>query len=92
MNLFIFNSTKLGYTAHDAKVNKWLAEQNAALADQALSMDYRRSRTQRAEPSPAQSFNWKNWTGEENVPVINKLTGKRLTGNKAPQLKRLIQW
>ncbi|XP_037896667.1 uncharacterized protein LOC119641859 isoform X1 [Glossina fuscipes] len=31
-------------------------------------------------------------TGDEPVPVINKQTGKRLTSNKAPQLKRLIQW
>uniref|UniRef100_A0A1A9WW02 BRK domain-containing protein n=1 Tax=Glossina brevipalpis TaxID=37001 RepID=A0A1A9WW02_9MUSC len=31
-------------------------------------------------------------TGDEPVPVINKQTGKRLTNNKAPQLKRLIQW
>ncbi|XP_037928102.1 uncharacterized protein LOC119662531 isoform X10 [Teleopsis dalmanni] len=31
-------------------------------------------------------------TGEEPVPVINKQTGKRLTGNKAPQLKRLMPW
>ncbi|XP_041674763.1 mucin-19 isoform X9 [Drosophila eugracilis] len=33
-----------------------------------------------------------NLTGEEPVPVINKQTGKRLGGNKAPQLKRLMQW
>lgn len=31
-------------------------------------------------------------TGDEPVPVINKQTGKRLAGNKAPQLKRLMQW
>uniref|UniRef100_A0A336LW14 CSON006412 protein n=1 Tax=Culicoides sonorensis TaxID=179676 RepID=A0A336LW14_CULSO len=37
-------------------------------------------------------FNWKNLTGEENVAVINKINGKRLTGSKAPQLKRLTQW
>lgn len=34
----------------------------------------------------------KNWTGEEYIPVINKISGKRLSGNKAPQLKRLFQW
>lgn len=34
----------------------------------------------------------KNLTGEENVSVINKLTGKRISGSKAPQLKRLSQW
>lgn len=40
----------------------------------------------------ASGFNWKNLTGEENVAVINKINGKRLTGSKAPQLKRLTQW
>ncbi|XP_053957379.1 mucin-19 isoform X9 [Anastrepha ludens] len=31
-------------------------------------------------------------TGEEPVPVVNKQTGKRISGSKAPQLKRLMQW
>lgn len=95
------------YGTHDSKVNKWLAEQTQALQNQVLQdnslLDYRRSRN-RTEAQQSQSsssstttsasnfaYN-KNWTGEENIPVINKLTGKRLSGNKAPQLKRLLQW
>lgn len=137
-------SSKLGSYgsggAHDAKVNKWLAEQTAALTEQALSMEYlsrnaaaamggssqssssRRSsssqqqasnsssssssmRGQSSRSSQAQAaaqaqadaqamanINWNSLTGEENVSVIHKSTGKRLTGRNAPQLKRLSQW
>ena len=31
-------------------------------------------------------------TGEENVAVINRETGKRITGAKAPPLRILAQW
>ena len=31
-------------------------------------------------------------TGEENVWVVNRETGKRVTGAKAPPLKHLLQW
>lgn len=31
-------------------------------------------------------------TGDENVAVINRETGKRITGAKAPPLKHLTQW
>lgn len=140
-------SSKLGSYgsggAHDAKVNKWLAEQTAALTEQALSMEYlsrsaaaamggtsgssqsqsSRSRSsnqqqsssssssnmrQRSNQSSSQqqqaqaqaqadaqamaNINWNSLTGEENVSVIHKSTGKRLTGRNAPQLKRLSQW
>uniref|UniRef100_A0A6B2EIQ7 Putative snf2 family dna-dependent atpase n=1 Tax=Phlebotomus kandelakii TaxID=1109342 RepID=A0A6B2EIQ7_9DIPT len=89
-------SSKLGsYPTHDAKVNKWLAEQSAALTEEALGMDYRsRSRSRQPSTPTLQDniFSRKALTGEESVPVINKITGKRLTGNKAPQLKRLTQW
>ncbi|GAB0094499.1 chromodomain-helicase-DNA-binding protein 7 isoform X1 [Sergentomyia squamirostris] len=90
------SSSKLGsYPTHDAKVNKWLAEQSAALTEEALGMDYRsRSRSRQPSTPTMQDnvFTRKSLTGEESVPVINKITGKRLTGNKAPQLKRLTQW
>ncbi|XP_052564493.1 uncharacterized protein LOC120426896 isoform X3 [Culex pipiens pallens] len=143
-------SSKLGQygsAAHDAKVNKWLAEQTAALTEHAMGMDYLSRSSRRSSSSASQSqattptssrstrntnasiqqqhhhaqqqqqqqqqqhqqqqqqqqqqqsdagnpmaFNWKNLTGEEYVSVINKINGKRLTGNKAPQLKRLTQW
>ena len=31
-------------------------------------------------------------TGEENVWVVNRETGKRVTGAKAPALKHILQW
>lgn len=84
-------SSKVNSYSHEAKVNKWLAEQNSLVPDQPLSADYlsrRRSRT-RVDPS---LLDWKKLTGEEQVPVINRLTGKPVAGTKAPELKNLGQW
>ncbi|CAK1549851.1 unnamed protein product [Leptosia nina] len=58
--------------SHEAKVNKWLAEQ--ANVD-----NRRRSQTPRLSP-------------DEHVPVVHRVTGKRLVGHKAPQLKHLAHW
>lgn len=58
--------------SHEAKVNKWLAEQ--------ASVDTRRRGT---TPCLAP---------EERVPVVHRVTGKRIVGHKAPQLKHLAQW
>lgn len=58
--------------SHEAKVNKWLAEQ--ATVD-----TRRRGLPPRLSP-------------EEHVPVVHRVTGKRLVGHKAPQLKHLAQW
>lgn len=58
--------------SHEAKVNKWLAEQ--------ASVDSRRrGLTPRLAP-------------DEHVPVVHRVTGKRIVGHKAPQLKHLAQW
>ncbi|CAH0726673.1 unnamed protein product, partial [Brenthis ino] len=58
--------------SHEAKVNKWLAEQ--------ANVDTRRrGLTPRLAP-------------DEHVPVVHRVTGKRLIGHKAPQLKHLAQW
>lgn len=58
--------------SHEAKVNKWLAEQ--------ANVDTRRrGLTPRLSP-------------DEHVPVVHRVTGKRLVGHKAPQLKHLAQW
>lgn len=59
--------------SHEAKVNKWLAEQQA-------SADTRR----RGVPP--------RLAPDEHVPVIHRVTGKRIVGHKAPQLKHLAQW
>lgn len=58
--------------SHEAKVNKWLAEQ--ATVD-----SRRRGLAPRLAP-------------DEHVPVVHRVTGKRLVGHKAPQLKHLAQW
>ncbi|XP_022820443.1 chromodomain-helicase-DNA-binding protein 7 isoform X2 [Spodoptera litura] len=58
--------------SHEAKVNKWLAEQ--------ASVDTRR----RGIPP--------RLAPEEHVPVVHRVTGKRIVGPKAPQLKHLAQW
>ncbi|KAM3959073.1 uncharacterized protein ACR2FA_006914 isoform 2-T2 [Aphomia sociella] len=58
--------------SHEAKVNKWLAEQ-------ASVETRRRGLTPRLTP-------------DEHVPVVHRVTGKRIVGHKAPQLKHLAQW
>lgn len=58
--------------SHEAKVNKWLAEQ--------ASVD-----TRRRGVAP-------RLAPEEHVPVVHRVTGKRIVGPKAPQLKHLAQW
>lgn len=58
--------------SHEAKVNKWLAEQ-------ASVESRRRGLPPRLAP-------------DEHVPVVHRVTGKRLIGHKAPQLKHLAQW
>ncbi|CAG5096911.1 Similar to CHD7: Chromodomain-helicase-DNA-binding protein 7 (Homo sapiens) [Cotesia congregata] len=83
-------SSKISSYSHEAKVNKWLAEQTA-ISEQ-LGAEYLntpRRRRPRVDPS---LLDWKKLTGEENVAVVNRLTGKKVTGSKAPQLKRLGQW
>ncbi|XP_068621168.1 chromodomain-helicase-DNA-binding protein 7 isoform X2 [Battus philenor] len=59
--------------SHEAKVNKWLAEQQASVDSR------RRGLPPRLAP-------------DEHVPVIHRVTGKRIIGHKAPQLKHLAQW
>ncbi|KAJ8971345.1 hypothetical protein NQ314_000744 [Rhamnusium bicolor] len=84
-------SSKVNSYSHEAKVNKWLAEQNAALAEQPLGADYLSPRRRRPRVDPT-LLDWKKLTGDENVAVIHRVTGKKLTGPKAPTLKRLGQW
>lgn len=81
---------KVNSYSHEAKVNKWLAEQSV-LAEQPLSADYLAPRRRRPRVDPS-LLDWKKLTGDENVSVINRATGKKLTGPKAPTLKRLGQW
>lgn len=84
-------SSKVNSYSHEAKVNKWLAEQNAALSEQPLNSDYLAPRRRRPRVDPS-LLDWKKLTGNENVSVIHRVTNKKLTGPKAPTLKRLGQW
>lgn len=83
------SNAKINLYSHEAKVNKWLAEQNAAVGASDALADYMAQRRRR-RPEP--SLDLKRLTGEEHVPVVHRLTGKRLNGPKAPQLKHLTQW
>lgn len=99
-------SKQVGGYSHEAKVNKWLAEQNPTLADQPLGAEYlptRRRRTrvdhqqqqqqqQQQQHQQPHMVDWKKFTGDEPVSVIHKMTGKKLTGIKAPMLKNLSTW
>uniref|UniRef100_A0A4D5RWI9 BRK domain-containing protein n=3 Tax=Ixodes TaxID=6944 RepID=A0A4D5RWI9_IXOSC len=49
----------------------------------------RRGRRPRLDPSKLDPH---RLTGDENVSVINRLTGKKITGSKAPPLKHLAEW
>lgn len=63
------------------KVNKWLAEQNALMTDQPMSADFLsapRRRRPRVDPT---LLDWKKLTGEENVSVINRTTGKKVNAS-----------
>ncbi|CAH0404772.1 unnamed protein product [Chilo suppressalis] len=55
------------------------AKVNKWLADQASIDSRRRGLTPRLAP-------------DEHVPVVHRVTGKRIVGHKAPQLKHLAQW
>ncbi|CAC5413133.1 CHD9 [Mytilus coruscus] len=49
----------------------------------------RRGRKSRLDPSMIDPM---MMTGEENVSVVNRITGKKITGAKAPPLKYLTEW
>lgn len=64
-----------------SQVNKWLAEQSGGPPDQVvagLSADYLGPRRRRPRVDPT-LLDWKKLTGEENVSVINRLTGKKVS-------------
>lgn len=49
----------------------------------------RRGRKKKLDPTKLEAT---EVTGEENVAVINRETGKRITGSKAPPLRYLKEW
>lgn len=58
-----------------SQVNKWLAEQSGLMNEQLTSDFLARRRKPRQDPS---IMDWKKVTGEENVPVVNRITGKKV--------------
>ncbi|CAB3373521.1 Hypothetical predicted protein [Cloeon dipterum] len=91
MNKMADLSAKVSSYSQEAKVKKWLSEQSG-LVNNELTADFlARRRKPRQEQTPP-ILDWKKITGEENIPVINRSTGKKLTGSKAPSLKQLGQW
>jgi chromodomain-helicase-DNA-binding protein 7 len=58
-----------------SQVNKWLAEQSGLMNEQLTADFLARRRKPRQDPS---IMDWKKVTGEENVPVVNRITGKKV--------------
>ncbi|XP_011186782.2 serine-rich adhesin for platelets isoform X16 [Zeugodacus cucurbitae] len=74
-------SSNASHQSSVAQMNK------AAAAQSAQSHAHQQQQQQPSAMAGPQGL-----TGEEPVPVVNKQTGKRISGSKAPQLKRLMQW
>lgn len=74
-------SSNASHQSSVAQMNK------AAAAQSAQSHAHQQQQQQQSAMAGPQGL-----TGEEPVPVVNKQTGKRISGSKAPQLKRLMQW
>ncbi|XP_017465097.1 PREDICTED: nuclear pore complex protein DDB_G0274915-like isoform X2 [Rhagoletis zephyria] len=66
-----------------------VSQLNKAAAGQSAQQSHAHHQQQQQQPAMAGP---QGLTGEEPVPVVNKQTGKRISGSKAPQLKRLMQW
>ncbi|XP_018796836.1 PREDICTED: uncharacterized protein LOC108973800 isoform X9 [Bactrocera latifrons] len=75
-------SSNASHQSSVAQMNKAAAAQSA----QSHAHQQQQQQQQSAMTGP------QGLTGEEPVPVVNKQTGKRISGSKAPQLKRLMQW
>merc|ERR1740128_1119507 len=79
---------------HEDKVSKWLTDQQGITPERPISPDVelpdsKRRRKPRVDPA---MLDWNRLNGDEHVSVINRLTGKKITGTKAPKLHSLAQW
>ncbi|XP_013394879.1 chromodomain-helicase-DNA-binding protein 8 isoform X2 [Lingula anatina] len=78
-------------------LEKWLRHHPGYMADddeveeppEPVVFERRRGRKPRVDPA---TLDLKKITGDENVSVINRETGKKITGAKAPPLKYLAEW
>ena len=69
---------KFDLFSQDAKVNKWLAEHANLTPERPVSpelLDGRRRRRPRVDPM---LLDWNKLNGDENVTVINRMTGKKV--------------
>jgi len=69
---------KFDLFSQDAKVNKWLAEHANLTPERPVSpelLDGRRRRRPRVDPM---LLDWNKLSGDENVTVINRITGKKV--------------
>merc|ERR1740128_502927 len=78
---------------HEDKVSKWLTDQQGITPERPISPDVelpdsKRRRKPRVDPA---MLDWNRLNGDEHVSVINRLTGKKITGTKAPKLHSLAQ-
>lgn len=71
------------------ELEDWLNEHPQFSVAQASEPASKRSRKPRFDPVKA---NADSLTGQENVAVINRETGRRITGSKAPILRQLTSW
>ncbi|CAG0889163.1 unnamed protein product [Darwinula stevensoni] len=72
--------------------SSWLDGSRRSMASPGLTGNNTTSAVGRRPRVDPNALDWNRLTGEENVAVINRLTGKKITGGKAPQLKHLAQW
>ncbi|XP_061162484.1 chromodomain-helicase-DNA-binding protein 8-like [Saccostrea echinata] len=81
-------------------LDKWLDEHPGYMVDRPPEMymeeedmlehgDRRRGRRPKVDPAMLDPM---KLTGEENVAVVNRITGKRITGAKAPPMRYLGEW
>ncbi|XP_056009130.1 chromodomain-helicase-DNA-binding protein 8-like isoform X4 [Ostrea edulis] len=81
-------------------LDKWLDEHPGYMVDRPPELyleeeelseasDKRRGRRPKVDPTMLDPM---KLTGEENVSVVNRITGKRITGAKAPPMRYLSEW
>ncbi len=83
----------------EAKVQKWLEAQMGVVPDRPVTPGNATATSTSSGPlgkSPKGVGNLMEWmsnlSGDEHVTVLNRFTGKKLSGTQGPKLKYLAQW
>merc|ERR1712223_217978 len=83
----------------EAKVQKWLEAQMGVVPERPVTPSTSNSTATSASgvgKSPKNVGNLMEWmsslSGDEHVTVLNRFTGKKLSGTQGPKLKYLAQW